>query len=119
MPWLSLALKAGPWIVAALAIGFGLFERGNYEGEKAGRVADALAAQQAADKKIGEAKVASDAALAEREQKIAALSTTTTTYVDRIIHDTPSTCAPSPAARDAARGVRSLLANPVGGPTAK
>jgi hypothetical protein len=45
--WLSLAWKAGPWIAAALAIGFGLFERAGLFEEKAARAADLAAAQQA------------------------------------------------------------------------
>ena len=40
MNWISLAFKAGPWIVAALAIGFGLFERSGWSEEKAARAAD-------------------------------------------------------------------------------
>ena len=47
MSWLSLAWKAGPWIVAALAIGFGLHERASLFQEKAARAADLVAAQQA------------------------------------------------------------------------
>lgn len=48
MSWLSLAWKAGPWLAAALAIGFGLVERAGWAEEKAARAADLASAQQAA-----------------------------------------------------------------------
>lgn len=118
MNWLAIA----PWILSAVFAlgGFTAYEieRGNYQSEKAGRIADAAAARDAADKKLADAKAESDAALAEREQKIASLSTTTTVFVDRIKNAPPSACPPSAAARDASRGAGLLLrpANPTGGP---
>lgn len=48
MSWLSIAWKAGPWIVAALALGFGLYERSAYFEESSARAADLAAAQQSA-----------------------------------------------------------------------
>ena len=47
MPLLSFAWKAGPWITAALAILFGLYERAGWSAEEAARAADLVAAQQA------------------------------------------------------------------------
>lgn len=113
-PLALLGLLKNPWVLLAIAYAVGglafEIERGNYEGEKAGRVADALAAQQAADKKVGEAKAESDAAIAVLNDKVAALSNTTTVYVDRI-KEVPvtSTCAQSPAMKDASEAVRALV----------
>ena len=45
----SLALRAGPWIVAALAVGFGLVERAGYFEEKAACAADLAAARAAVE----------------------------------------------------------------------
>src|SRR5437868_6231836 len=50
MAWLSLAWKAGPWIAAALAITFALYERSGWFAEEAARAADQVAAQQAVRK---------------------------------------------------------------------
>ena len=107
MNWISLAFKAGPWIVAALAIGFGLFERSGWSEEKAARAADLVAAEQAVRKaqiadathtrEIEDAHAAEIAFLKEhanvREASIAA---------------TPSTavCAGSPAMRTLFDGLR-------------
>ena len=40
-------LKLAPWVLAVLAIGFGLWERAGWFEEKAARAADLVAAQQA------------------------------------------------------------------------
>ena len=47
--FVGLALRAGPWIVAVLAIGFGLVERADYFAEKAARAGDLAAAEAALD----------------------------------------------------------------------
>lgn len=103
-------LKAAPWLLCAILGAALLWYRGSYESEKAGRVADALAAEQAADKKINDAKALSDADIAALNTKMAALSTTTTVYVDRI-QKVPVTmaCAQSPAMKDASEAVRALV----------
>ncbi len=45
----TLALRAGPWLIAVLAIGFGLVERADYFAEKAARAGDLAAAQAAVE----------------------------------------------------------------------
>lgn len=109
------------YIIAGLAalnlliggIGFTAYEieRGNYETEKAGRVADAKAAEDAATKKLAQAKAQSDSDLSALQAKLTDQSSTSITYVDRIVHDTPPapSCPPSPASRDATLGVRGLV----------
>jgi uncharacterized membrane protein len=118
-----LGLLKNPWVLLIIACALGVIGTGwyrmEYESEKAGRVADALAAQQAADAKVNQAKTASDTALADLQTKLALQSTQSITYVDRIVHDAPSACPPSPAARDAARGVRDLLSGATGPAPAK
>lgn len=47
MSWLTI-LKAAPWVLAGLCLVGLLWFRGEYEGEKAARAADLLAAQKAA-----------------------------------------------------------------------
>ena len=123
-----LALLKNPWVLLVIACVLGVggtgWYRMQYESEKAGRVSDALAAQQAANKKIAEAKVESDAAIAALQDRLGLQTSATIALVDRIKHDTPAStsCPPSPAARDASRGVGSLLRtnpNSTGGPAAK
>jgi len=107
MPLLSFALKAGPWIAAALAISFGLYERSGWSGEEAARAADLVAAQQAVRKaQIADAthtREIEDAYAAEiiflkehanvREASIAATAST-------------AVCAGSPAMRTLFDGLR-------------
>ncbi len=116
LPNLRTYAMIGLGIVAALAIGFGLWERGNYESEVAAfstfkeeQAKAVLAAQQKADALSDKLIVAQAAATAATEK-------TATTYVDRIIHDAPppAACGPSDAARDGSRAVHDLLANPGG-----
>jgi hypothetical protein len=119
-----LSLGSLPWILvlASVIAGAGgtLWYRGEYESEHAGRIADAAAAAQAVSDKLGEAKSASDAALASLQQQLDAGAKTQTVYVDRIQHDTPSTCAPSDADRDASRFLRDIAgARPARGPAAQ
>ncbi len=107
MSWLSIAWKAGPWIVAALALSFGLYERSAYFEESALRAADLAAAQQAAraaaiadatrTREIEDAHAAEVATLKEqanaRELSIAQVPAT-------------AVCAGSPAMRALFSGLR-------------
>ena len=107
MAWLSFAWKAGPWIAAALAIMFALYERSGWSGEEAARAADLVAAQQAVRKaQIADAthtREIEDALAAEiiflkehanvREASIAATAST-------------AVCAGSPAMRTLFDGLR-------------
>jgi hypothetical protein len=107
MSWLSLAGKAGPWIVAVLAIGFGLYERADYFEQKAARAADLVAAHEAVEK----AAVADAAHTREIEEahaaEIARLKEQANAR-DVSIAATPSTtgCVASPAMRALFDGLR-------------
>ncbi|HZQ01429.1 MAG TPA: hypothetical protein VFB13_17925 [Reyranella sp.] len=120
MPSLGILLKAAPWVLCAL-LGLGLLWcRGQYESEVAARAADQLAAQQAVAAKQEEAKKAADAAIAANQRADQVRAETHTVFVDRILHDAPSACPPSAAARDAAEFVRqTIAARPAGGPPAQ
>ena len=107
-------LKIAPWALAAIfaIAGFGGYEieRGNYQTEKAGRIADAKAAQDVADKAIADAKATSDADLAALNAKLADQSASSVQYVDRIVKVPVTTaCAQSPAMKDASEAVRALV----------
>lgn len=99
-------------IVAAGGIGWGLLERGNYQAEKAGRIADGAAA-------LAKAKEAEAAAKKDADRREAAVAAElsihrgiSADYREMIAHEPPSTCAPSAAARTTSRGVGLLLAEP-------
>lgn len=71
--------------------------------------AAAIAAKQAeADNASTAAKAATDAALKAQGK-------TVTTYETKVVHDAPSTCAPSPAARDASAGLRAIYESATAG----
>lgn len=98
--------------VTAGAIGYGLLERGNYQAEKAERIADAAAAAKAASDKIAEAKKEADKREAKLQAEIAANRATADIYREMIANAPPSSYPPSAAARAASRGLSVLLAEP-------
>jgi hypothetical protein len=116
MACLSFAWKAGPWIAAALAVMFALYERSGWSGEEAARAADLVAAQQAVRKaQIADAthtREIEDAHAAEiiflkeqanvREASIAAAPST-------------AVCAGSPAMRTLFDGLRARAGTPGAG----
>jgi hypothetical protein len=116
MSWLSLAWRAGPWAIAALAIAFGLYERSGYFEEQAARAADLAAAQQAVER----AQAADAAHTREIEDthaaEIARLKEQTNVR-EASIDATPSTaaCAASPAMRALFDGLRARAGAPGAG----
>jgi hypothetical protein len=117
MAWLSLAWKAAPWAIAALALAFGLYERADYFEETAARAADLVAAQAAVEKaraadathtkEIEDAHAAEIAQLKEqanvREASIDAVPST-------------AACAGSPAMRALFDGLRARAGTAGAGP---
>ena len=107
MAWLTFAWKAGPWIAAALAIAFGLYERAGWSAEEAARAADLVAAQQA----VRRAQIADAARTREIEDAHAAeiiFLKDQANAREVSIATTPSTavCAGSPAMRTLFDGLR-------------
>jgi hypothetical protein len=107
MAWLSFAWKAGPWIAAALAIMFGLYERAGWSAEEAARAADLVAAQQA----VRNAQIADAARTREIEDAHAAeliFLKDQANAREVSIAAAPSTavCAGSPAMRTLFDGLR-------------
>lgn len=107
MGWLSFAWKTGPWIAAALAIMFGLYERSGWSGEEAARAADLVAAQQA----VRKAQIADATHTREIEDAHAAEIIFMREHAnvrEGSIDATPSTavCAGSPAMRTLFDGLR-------------
>ena len=107
MAWLSFAWKAGPWIAAALAILFALYERSGWSGEEAARAADLVAAQQA----VRKAQIADATHTREIEDAHAAeiaFLKETANVREASIAVAPSTavCAGSPAMRTLFDGLR-------------
>ena len=111
-----LGLLRNPWLLLVIACVAGMAGTGWYrmkwEGEKAAyagfREKEAkavLAAQAKAEALSNELIIAQAASMAVTER-------TVVSYVDKIIHDTPSACPPSSAARDGSRAVRDLLSSP-------
>ncbi len=100
-------LKLAPWAIAALAIGFGLYERAGWFEEKAARAADLAAAQQA----VRTAQIADAAHTREIEDAHAAeiiFLKEQANVREASIGATPSTavCAGSPAMRTLFDGLR-------------
>lgn len=112
LPNLRTYAMIGLAVLLAIAIGYGLLERGNYQSEKAGRIADAAAAQAAADAKVAAAKKDADAREAALQATLGANRATADIYRDMIANAPPSSCPPSAAARAASRGLGVLLADP-------
>jgi hypothetical protein len=107
MAWLSFAWKAGPWIAAALAIMFGLYECAGWSAEEAVRAADLVAAQQA----VRNAQIADAARTREIEDAHAAeliFLKDQANAREVSIAAAPSTavCAGSPAMRTLFDGLR-------------
>jgi hypothetical protein len=107
MAWLSFAWKAGPWIAAALAIMFGLYECAGWSAEEAARAADLVAAQQA----VRNAQIADAARTREIEDAHAAeliFLKDQANAREVSIAAAPSTavCAGSPAMRTLFDGLR-------------
>lgn len=121
LPNLRTYAMIGLGVLLALSMIGLLWYRDEYESEKAGRIADAAAAQTAADAKIASAKRDADKREATLQIEIAAHRTTADLYRDMITNAPPSTCAPSVGARAASRGLSVLLADPgaTGAPAAQ
>ena len=116
MPLLSFAWKAGPWIAAALAMMFALYERAGWSGEEAARAADLMAAQQA----VRKAQIAD----ADHTREIADAHAAELIFLkehanvrEASIGATPSTavCAGSPAMRTPFDGLRARSGTPSAG----
>lgn len=99
-------------VLLAIAIGYGLVERGNYQGEKAARIADAAAAAAAASAKVAEAKKDADAREAALQATLGANRATADIYRDMVANAAPSSCPPSAGAIAASRALGVLLASP-------
>lgn len=120
LPNLRMYALIGLAVLLAAAVGYGLLERGNYQAEKAGRIADAAAAQAAATKKLAAAKEESDARIVNLQNLLEVRAQTKTVTVDRINNDTPSASPPSDAAVDASRFLRTVTGTrPARGPAAQ
>lgn len=100
-------------LLAVAVIGL-LWFRGEHEACKAGRIADAAAAEKAASDKVAAAKKTSDAKEAELRVELGANRATADIYRDMIANAQPQapSCPPSDAARAASRGLGMLLADP-------
>jgi hypothetical protein len=110
-------LRLAPWAIAALAIGFGLFQQSNYEGCKAARAGDAAAANEAKATALQEAQKKADAIITEQAQKLAETAVKAQTVTERIIRVPVTTaCAGSPAVHDALSSLPDIL-NSGGGKT--
>jgi hypothetical protein len=120
---MTLLLATWRWLLPLAACAcfaaFGVVERLNYLAEKAGRAADRAADVEAVLAANRRAQAVSDLQTAALEAATAHHARVQTTYVDRIIHDPPSVCPPSAAARDVSRGLRELLAPGGGEPAAR
>jgi len=102
--WVSLALKAAPWVLAAGGIGYGLFERNAVLSlETAQKVA--LAEQKAADAAL------STQLLTRQATDLAAVHAQTVTALKRV-QNAPVTSGCGPSVRDAARSVRDQHRSP-------
>jgi hypothetical protein len=118
VPNLRTYAMAGLAILLAAAVGYGLLERGNYQAEKAGRVADAATAQAVALKMVAAAKADSDQTIADLQNLLEVRANTKTVTVDRINNALSSNAPPSAAAVDASRFLRTITSSrPAGGPT--
>ena len=105
--FVSLALKAGPWLIAVLAIGFGLVERADYFAEKAARAGD-LAAAQAAVEAARTADAANTKRIEDAHATTIARLKEEADASERSIAAEPATvgCAASPAMRALFDGLR-------------
>jgi hypothetical protein len=112
IPNLQKYVMIGLAVLLALAVGYGLLERGNYEECKAGRIADAAASADEAHKAELKAKADADAREIAMMQDISNHRGIANDYREMIANAPPSTCAPSAAARAASRGARMLLSDP-------
>lgn len=111
LPSLSTILKIAPWALAALAIVFGVWERGT-----AAHEATALAEFQAKTAKAVAAQKIADAAesqklLDEQARQLADLHSQVAKSLQEI-HNAPVTHSCGPVVHDAARSVRGILAGP-------
>lgn len=95
-------------VLLGVAVGYGLLERGNYEGEVAARAGDKAAAEHAALVATQAAQALSDELIIAQAANFAVTEKTVTVYQDRIVH-APTTNACGPTVRDAAAGVRQIL----------
>lgn len=98
-------------LLAVAVIGL-LWFRGEHEACKAGRIADAAAAEKAASEKVAAAKKTSDAKEAELRVELGANRATADIYRDMIANAQAPSCPPSGAARAASRGLGVLLSDP-------
>lgn len=108
LSWISTAWKALPWVLVALAVAFGVWERGSADHAKAAlsdfkaKAAEAVAAQKIAD------AATSAALIAQREADLAALQGQVDQLMEKV-RNAPVTNSCGPVVRDAARGVRNIL----------
>jgi hypothetical protein len=101
-------------VLLGLAVIYGQTEKANYESEKAGRIADAAVAAEAARIKVAEAKKDADAREAQLRADLGANRATADIYRDMIANAPPSSlsCPPTAGDRAASRGLGVLLADP-------
>ncbi len=113
LPGLQKYALIGLAVVAALAIGWGLLERGNYQAEKAGRIADAAAAQAEVLKQQQAAAKLSDELVIQQAIAMGNTGKKAGSYVDQI-RKAPD----ADRMRVGSRGVHDLIAGGGGGPAA-
>lgn len=109
--WAGLAFKLAPWAIALLCLVFGLWERGNaLSADSAFEKFKADAAAAVAAQKIADA-AESQKLLDEQAKRLAELRGQVSQLLQKI-HHAPITNSCGPTVRDAARGVRDILAHP-------